>query len=155
MLGHASFVYLMIPLLFFIGWEIFILYRLIITSSMRLEVSYEGIAFYGTGYRIYAPWETIILMNKVKHPYIPFYQTDVFVVQEPALRSISLEEGKQRGLAVVETHWLVRRWLVSATADPRAYARYIPLPTSFIAQKDREQGILADYIHYYAALGRA
>lgn len=50
------------------------------TLTSRLEVSSEGIAYYGTGFRMYTPWHNIVGITQIRHPLVPFHITTVFVL---------------------------------------------------------------------------
>ncbi|HLG64584.1 MAG TPA: hypothetical protein VKY19_21780 [Ktedonosporobacter sp.] len=119
---------------------------IIFTSLMtHIEISQEGITFYSVGFRIYTPWHNIVNINKIKHPYFsPLYLIDAFVLEEPARLNISIKEGKQQGIAVVEKHWIL------LGAKPSSYLWYMPMPSSIVKRTEWEQGEIGTFIRLYA-----
>ncbi len=67
----------------------------------HIKVSSEGVEYYVDGFRIYTPWTNIVGITQIRHPLVPFHNTTVFVLRQPALLNISLEEGKRQQLPVV------------------------------------------------------
>ena len=117
----------------------------IITMFNRIEVSPEGVVYYVDGFRMYTPWTNIVGITQRRHPLVPFHSTTVFVLRQPALLNISLEEGKRQQLAVVENYWYLKFFTVA----PMNYLWYMPLPRTLVSPFDLEQGEFSMYIRQY------
>ena len=118
------------------------------TFINHIEVSSEGVAYYGTGFRMYTPWTNIVGITQIRHPLFPFHPTTVFVLRQPALLNISLAEGKRQHLPVVESYWMMKLF----TAAPMNYLCYMPLHVSLVSPSDLEQGEFSVYIRQYLPL---
>ena len=115
------------------------------TSTNRLEVSSEGVAYYEFGFRMYTPWHNIGGVTYIKHPISSLHVTPVFILRQPAFLNVSIEEGKRQKLAVVEKYWTMK----FLTATPMNYLWYLPLPKTLVSPFDLEQGELSMYIRPY------
>ena len=111
----------------------------------RLEVSSEGVECYIDGFRMYTPWNNIVSITQIRHPLVPFHFTTVFVLRQPALLNVSLEEGKRQHLPVVENVWYLKLF----TATPMNFLWYMPLPRTLVSPVDLEQGEFSMYIRQY------
>lgn len=136
-------------LLLVIGMGIVFLFGVIVTWNNRVEISFEGIAYYGAGFRIYTPWDNVIGLANVKHPSSPFQNIPVFVFKQPARLGVSIREGKRAGQAVIEHYWILERWGIFA-ANPLTYTRCLPLPRNIISQAEWEWGEFGRYSRQYA-----
>lgn len=119
---------------------------LIFTLTNHLEVSSEGVVYYGDGFHMYTPWTNIVGITQIRYPFFPSHPTTVFVLRQPALLNISLEEGKRQRLPVVKNYWMMKLF----TATPMNYLWYMPLHGSLVSAFDLEQGELSVYIRQYA-----
>ena len=116
------------------------------TLINHIEVSSEGVAYYGLALRIYTPWTNVVGITHIQYPLYPFHPTTVFVLRQPALLNGSVEEGKRQQLPVVENFW----YLKLLTATPMNYLWYMPLHGSLVSPFDLEQGDFSVYIRQYA-----
>ena len=114
----------------------------------RIEVSSEGVTYYGEVLRLYTPWTNIAGITQIRHPLFPFHITTVFVLQQPALLNISFEEGKRQQLPVVKNYWMMKLF----TSTPMNYLWYMPLPRTLVSPFDLEQGEFSVYIRQYLPL---
>lgn len=111
----------------------------------RVVVSTDGVAFYANGFHIYTPWDNIMGITQIKYPIFPFHVTPVFILHQPALLHISLDEGRQRRLAVIEKYWKMRILAVK----PQVFMCYLPMPKDIVSRIVREQGELGSYIRQH------
>jgi hypothetical protein len=133
---------------FFIGITLFALFVSLIYWNDRLEVSDEGIAYYGLGFRIYTPWENIISIARVKHPHAFIFRNrplTALTLRSPASLHMTVEEGKRRQVAVIEKHWL------AFSTKPQNYNRYLPLfLLETLTHDDLSRHEIGAYIRRYA-----
>ncbi len=112
----------------------------------RIEVSAEGIAYYGLGFQIFTPWTNLAGVGRVRHPnaFLP-RPVGALLFRSPALLDIPIREGKRRGVAVIETRWLI------FSRKPHTYTACLPLfvPES-LARGNLAQHELALYLRQYA-----
>lgn len=106
-----------------LGIAILAILILVIYINDSIEVSPEGIAYYGFGFHIYTPWQNIVGMSRMRHPHAPFLPrpVDALLLKSPALLDISISEGKRHRVAVIEKHWLV------FSRKPHTYNLCLPL----------------------------
>ena len=125
---------------------IFALYICVVDWNAHLEVSHEGVAYYGCGFYIYTPWQNIVGVARVKHPCtFPSYRpVNAFVFNSPALLNVPISEGKRQGRAVIEKHWLV------FSTKPQTYNLCLPLISDNLANADISSHELSIYIRQYA-----
>ena len=121
-------------------------FSIVSTLTSRVEVSADGIVFFADGFRIYTPWYNIVGFVPIRHPLIAFHTIPALLFRQPALPNLTLEEGKRRGLPVVENYWMMRL----LTATPLNYLWYLPLPSGMVSQFDWEQGEISAYLRHYA-----
>jgi len=112
----------------------------------RIEVSAEGIAYYGLGFQIFTPWTNLAGVGRVRHPhaFLP-RPVGALLFRSPALLDVPIREGKRRGVAVIETRWLI------FSRKPHTYTACLPLfvPES-LARGNLAQHELALYLRQYA-----
>jgi hypothetical protein len=92
--------------------------------KMHIEVSSAGVTFRSTGFCMYTPWSNIACTQAIKYPYFSslLAPIPVFALKVPAIRHVSLQEGMQRGIAVIEKDWVL------FYTEPIFYSCYFPLP---------------------------
>ena len=113
--------------------------------TMSLELSDEGLVFYGTGYRIYTPWENVVGIDWTR-PSRSFPR--IIQLKEPSVvGEIPFEEGMASRRAVTEKRrwWVLNRQL--KTEDQ--YTHYIRLPIMFFRRKDKLDGSINQYLQHY------
>ena len=118
------------------------------TLINHVEVSSEGVVYYGSGLHMYTPWKNIVCITQIRYPLFPLHPTTAFVLRQPALLNISLAEGMRQHLPVVESHWMMKLF----TATPMNYLWYMPLHVSLVSPFDLEQGEFSVYIRQYLPL---
>lgn len=112
--------------------------------ATRLELLDEGVLFSGSGYHLYTPWNNISsIIWTTRSPRFP----SVFELKEPAITTLSLDEGRLNNQAILETHWQLPTWLLQNNKE--VFVR-IPVPVQFFSKKERGDGILDDYLQHYA-----
>lgn len=86
----------------------------------RLILTQDGIAYYTLGYRIYTPWQNIMRLEKVQpYPFTILHSRRFtgFKLRQKYVMGMSLEEGRRRGIAVMETDWWNPAWSMYPLAD--------------------------------------
>jgi hypothetical protein len=118
----------------FIPFSVYVALLFFDIPTMYLELSDEGVVFYGAGYRIYTPWDNVAaLYSKRFSRSFP----NVIQLREPAIvGEISFEEGKMHRQAVTEK----RRWwmLVRQLRTDLRYTHFIRVPARFFRKKERQ-----------------
>jgi drug/metabolite transporter (DMT)-like permease len=111
--------------------------------TIRLELSENGVIFYGNGYRIYTPWANISMIRWTR--FSPSFPGFIFLKEPAVMTEISFEEGKMSRRAVIEKrHW----WMLVGQFTSGTYTQTIRIPTALFLRKDKREGSI-QYFRYY------
>jgi hypothetical protein len=131
-----------IGLLFFTLYGVLIFFNI---PTTRLELSNEGLIFYGTGYRIYTPWENIAGVGWTRFSHS--FPALIPLKKSALVTEISFEEGIASRRAVAEKRvWWMRTRQLKANVQ---YTHYIRIPVVFFRRKDKQEGTINQYLWYY------
>ena len=125
----------------------FMWYAALLTAELpkiHLELSEEGVIFYGQGYRIYTPWQNISAVgwSGFSHSF-----PSLFLLKEPASMGIfSFDKGILSRRAVIEKR---RWWLFRPEMKASEYMHVIRIPVLLIRRKDKKEGLMRQYLRYY------
>lgn len=125
---------------------VFTLYINTMIANTRLEVSSEGVAYYGWNIRMYTPWQNIVGVARVPYPRLGTSTlVNAFLFRSPAILNVSISEGKRRGIAVIE-----KRWRLFLTPS-RSYIHNLPIfADDLLTATDISHHEIATYIRRYA-----
>lgn len=126
----------------------FLLLVILSWRKMHIEVSSAGVTFRSTGFCMYTPWSNIACTQAIKYPHFSplFDPIPVFALKVPAIRHLSVQEGMQRGIAVIEKDWAL------FYTEPIFYSCYFPLPNSMIRTQEWDTGVFGLYLRHYLPL---
>ena len=130
------------------GLLIFVIYATLVVAAIpttRLELSEEGLVFYGTGYRIYTSWENIagIGWMPLSRAFPGFIQ-----LKKPAsISGLSFVEGISSRQPVVEKRsWWLPAWEVKTSVQYRSSIRISGI---IFRKKDKRDGSINQCLKYY------
>jgi hypothetical protein len=116
-------------------------------SKSRLVLTAHGIAFYGSGFRVYTPWQNIGgIGNTLQNVPLAVSWTSKLIgfrLRQNAVIRMKVEEGIRQGRAVIETDW----WYPVSMRAP--YAGFFIID-EIIRERHWQQGELGAYLHHCA-----
>jgi hypothetical protein len=116
-------------------------------SKSRLVLTLDGITYYGSGFRVYTPWQNAEELGNGSQR-VPMSvswtpQLIGFKLRENAIVGMKVEDGRRQGRAAIETDW----WY---PAVMRArYASFFIIDEIF-RERHWQQGELGAYLHHSA-----
>lgn len=138
---HMVFAVLGLVMTPFLLWLAFDYYK------SRLEISAAGLTYYGLGFRVYTPWQNILLLEKNVQlvPMTVSWDSKLvgFRLRQEAVMGMKLEEGRRLGKAVVETDW----WYPLSMRRP--YASFFIID-EIVRERNWLQRELGAYLFHYA-----
>ncbi len=133
-----------VSILIAMAFFVFITYVYVVLRRVRLVISYEGIAFYGWGYRMYTPWYNVIGTESLSFSSpVNFRKFAGLKLRQKALLNMKLEDGIQQGIAVLETDWWNPAWNMAR------FAGIFPIG-NMVGGFNWREGELGAVIRYYA-----
>ena len=116
-------------------------------SKSRLVLTAHGIAYYGSGFRVYTPWQNIVgIGNPFQNVPLSVSWTPKLIgfrLRQNAVLRMKVEEGIRQGRAVNETDW----WYPVSMRAP--YAGFFIID-EIIRERHWQQGELGAYLHHCA-----
>lgn len=116
-------------------------------SKSRLELTPDGITYYGSGFRVYTPWQNVVGFGNAPQlvPMSVSWTSKLigFRLRENAVVHMKVEEGIRQGRAVIETDW----WYPVSMRT--RYAGFFIID-EIIRERHWQQGELGAYLHRYA-----
>lgn len=116
-------------------------------SKSRLVLTSHGITYYGSGFRVYTPWQNIVgIGNTLQNVPLTVSWTSKLIgfrLRQNAVVRMKLEEGIRQGRAVIETDW----WYPVSMRAP--YVGFFIID-EIIRERHWQQGELGTYLHHCA-----
>jgi hypothetical protein len=115
------------------------------TKHVRLVLTDDGITYYGRGFSIYTPWQNVIGVGSVQPFPFPlnFLKVPGLRLRHPSVLGMKLIEGRQQGIAVLET---ARR---NPTLIKALFASNLPIrPWVLYTRNWKESELCRDLQHY-------
>jgi hypothetical protein len=132
------------------GLLIFVIYATLVVAAIpttRLELSEEGLIFYGTGYRIYTPWENIAGVGWM--PLSRAFPSYIQLKKPATVSGLSFVEGILSQQSVVEKRsWWLPAWEVKTFVQYRSSIRISGI---IFRKKDKQDSGINQHMQYYLA----
>ena len=115
------------------------------TKHVRLVLTDDGITYYGWRFSIYTPWQNVIGVGSVQPFPFPlnFLKVRGLRLRHPSVLSMKLIEGRQQGIAVLET--AIRK----PTLIKAFFASNLPIrPWLLYTRNWKESELCRDLQHY-------
>lgn len=110
-------------------------------KATRLVLTDDGMTYYGWGYRIYTPWQNVtgLTLSKLYSNFPSnLRKFRVLQLRQPSVLDIKLVEGKQKGIAALETDWWNPAWSM------RQFAGIVPLTPMLHGRNWKESALCRD-----------
>lgn len=111
------------------------------TDTTRLVLSDGGITYYALGSRMYTPWQNVVGITRRKlypNSLLNFRKFRVLELRQPSVLGMKMVEGKQRGVAALETDW----W--NPAGSMRSFAGVVPLSPMLHGRNWKESALWRD-----------
>ena len=110
-------------------------------KRMRLVLTDNGITYYGWGYLIYTPWQNVVGITCRQLYYnfpLNLRKFQVLQLHQPSVLGMKLVEGKQKGVAALETAWWNPSWSM------KRFAGIVPLTPMLHGRNWKERALCRD-----------
>jgi hypothetical protein len=110
-------------------------------KATRLVLTDDGIIHYAWGFRIYTPWQNVVGITRRKlYSNFPqnFRKFHILELRQPSVLGMKLVEGKQRGIAALETDWWNPAWSM------KLFAGVVPLSPMLHGRNWKESALTRD-----------
>ena len=121
-----------------------LLYRAL--GQTRLLVTDDGMTYYSLGSRMYTPWKNVMRLERLRpYPFTILHARKLmgFKLRQKYTLGMTLEEGRQQQVAVLETDWWNPAWSMAPFADT------FPLVEGIVGH-NWQQGEFGQDLQHYA-----